>query len=300
MAAARVEPLRPPALAQIPDEAERSRRLFTGELLCFARSAAGDALLELARRRLCDALGDPRPSSAHRRLSRTDWLARIGALQRTFAADDEIRAAFRAALAAAGVDPARNAWDRCVLRAVPPGPMQHRARRSFVSPHRDTWGANLPAQVNWWMPLYPLTAARTLQFYPDYWQRPVANSTAEWRYADYLAARRSSDPDRRTDYPSAPAVLASLRGARRRPVLLEPGQWLAFSSAHLHGSVANRSALTRFSVELRSLNLDDLAVGRCAADVDNAGRDGPHYEWFRRIADGAPLRPSAGSGADGE
>ena len=290
MAAARIEPLRPPTLAQIPDEAERSRRLFAGELLCFPRSAAGEALLELTRQRLCEGLGDPRPSSAHRRLARADWLARIGALQRAFGADDEIRAVFRDALAAAGVDPARNAWDRCVLRAVPPGEMQRCARRGFVPPHRDTWGANLPAQINWWMPLYPLTAGRSLQIYPDYWGRPVANATAEWRYADYLASRRASDPDRRADYPAAPGVLASLRGARRRPVLLEPGQWLAFSSAHLHGSVANRSALTRFSVELRSLNLDDLTAGRRAADVDNAGRDGPHYEWFRRIADGAPLR----------
>jgi hypothetical protein len=44
--------------------------------------------------------------------------------------------------------------------------------------HRDTWGTNLYAQVNWWAPVYPITAGRTVALYPTLWSRPVANTSA--------------------------------------------------------------------------------------------------------------------------
>ena len=67
-------------------------------------------------------------------------------------------------------------------------------------------------------------------------------------------------------------------------VMLEPGDVLSFSSAHLHGSVPNSSKLTRYSVEMRTINHKDLEAGREALNVDNEATE-LMYNWFKRITD---------------
>ena len=51
-------------------------------------------------------------------------------------------------------------------------------------------------------------------------------------------------------------------------MVVEPGDLLCFSGAHLHASVPNTSAEARVSVELRTVNRDDLEEGRGAPDLD--------------------------------
>jgi ectoine hydroxylase-related dioxygenase (phytanoyl-CoA dioxygenase family) len=71
-------------------------------------------------------------------------------------------------------------------------------------------------------------------------------------------------------------------------MVIEPGDLLCFSGAHLHASVPNRSGVTHFSVEVRTVDSDDMLRGRGAPNIDGQA---PHValEWFRRIADDTPL-----------
>ena len=60
--------------------------------------------------------------------------------------------------------------------------------------------------------------------------------------------------------PSAPECLTSPE--KGNPALVEAGDWLIFSAAHLHGSIKNTSNKTRFNVEFRTVDLE-------APNVDN-------------------------------
>ena len=71
-------------------------------------------------------------------------------------------------------------------------------------------------------------------------------------------------------------------------MVVEPGDLLCFSGAHLHASVPNTSAHARISVELRTVNRDDLERGRGAPDLDGRAPDTPLH-WFRSMVDGSPL-----------
>ena len=75
------------------------------------------------------------------------------------------------------------------------------------------------------------------------------------------------------------------RGARELPILIEPGDLLCFSGAHLHASRPNRTGTVRVSVDSRTVDLVDHRAGRGAKDVDGrAPRDG--RDWFHRVSDG--------------
>jgi hypothetical protein len=236
-------------------------------------------LLEAAGR--CDALirevlGEDGPPDA----------AAIDELRGRFGDDAELKGLFRASLEHAGVDPARTYWDSLYLRVVPP--VERGAERQIgrIGFHRDTWGSNVLQQTNWWTTIRPLSRERTIALYPAYWSKPIANTSAGWDLDEIRALRRSGTPDE--DLPIVPEPTEPVDTTSELRVVIEPGDLLCFSGAHLHASVPNFSERTRFSVELRTVNLDDFLRGRGAPDLDGHAPQVP-LEWFRSIAGGSPL-----------
>ena len=53
-------------------------------------------------------------------------------------------------------------------------------------------------------------------------------------------------------------------------VIAPPGGALLFSAAQMHSSVPNNSGRTRFSIDFRTVNVDDVATRRGAPNVDSA------------------------------
>ena len=53
-------------------------------------------------------------------------------------------------------------------------------------------------------------------------------------------------------------------------IMTEPGGLLIFSAAHMHATVPNSSGETRFSIDFRTVQLDDLTVERGAPNIDSA------------------------------
>ena len=255
-------------------------RLFRGEILAFRRMPAMTALVERARAMSCQAFAPHAPPDAQASLDRAEFLARAGELRRSFMRDGEVRAAYRAVIAALGLDPARTYADRLILRLQPSGDT-HRGRRVRDLPaHRDTWGSNVMAQINLWGPVFPVEPGATMVIWPALFGRPVANTSAEW---DLERLRES--PGR---YPLLPECRAPLEDASGVPVLIEPGDLLCFSGAHLHASRPNRTGRTRLSIDSRIVDRGDVRAGRGAPNVDgHAPRVG--WEWFRSVADGEPL-----------
>ena len=265
-------------------------RLFHGEILAFRRMPAMAALAERARAMAGDAFAPHAPPAAQASLDRAEFLARAGNLRRAFMGDGEVRAAYRAVIAALGLAPVSTCSDRLILRLQPSGDT-HRGRRvRDLPPHRDTWGSNVMAQINLWGPVFPVDPGATLVLWPALFDRPVANTSAGW---DLERLRES--PGR---YPLLPECRAPLDHAAAVPVLIEPGDLLCFSGAHLHASRPNRTGRTRVSIDSRIVDRGDVQAGRGAVNVDGRA---PRVagEWFRGVADGRPLTAAAGSRAPG-
>ena len=207
----------------------------------------------------------------------------IADTQRRFREDPRIEQLMRSALEQVGVVAASIYWDPPRLRIVPPTSERGVGTIGF---HRDTWGSNLLAQTNWWLPLRPLTEERTLAFYPGYWSKPIANTSADWDLSEIRERRRAGEPV--DDLPIVPEPTEPVATDSELRMVIEPGDLLCFSGAHLHASVPNTSAGTRVSVELRTVSRDDLAQGRGAPDLDGRAPMTPLY-WFRSMVDGEPL-----------
>lgn len=201
------------------------------------------------------------PASAFRRLA-------IRA--RTRVADDPvIRREWRNVLAAVGYGPDSTWLDRVRLRVVPSRDDVDHRRLSPLPPHRDTWASRIMAQVNWWLPLYPLRETGTMLMWPDAFCSPVANDSAEWDFGEFKRVGRG--------YPLLPT--AAYPGTPGTPVLIEPDDLLAFSAAHLHAGRRDASGGTRFGIDSRTVWEPDRRAGRCAPDVD--GSPGTEmWEWF--------------------
>jgi len=252
---------------------EISRRAFRGERIVLGPLDALDRLLAHARETAFAAFPDPVGDEG--RLESGEWRERARAARRDFMRSDAVPGLLRALFAELGFDPQTTYRDRAILR-FQPGRAACRTRRlRDLPPHRDSWGSNLMSQLNWWAPVFPVEPGATMEIWPDYFDRPVANSSADWDLEAMRAARG--------DYPLLPE--AARPEAPGEPVLIRPGELLCFSGAHLHASRPNRTGRTRVSIDLRTV---DTSAGPGPPNVDGQARH-IAYDWFHRLSDGASL-----------
>jgi len=264
-----------------------SERLMAGEILVIDGLAPMRELVARAQAIAVDCLGPGDPREAEARLPAEQFRKAAAAARRRFREDPAVPRIWQAVLAAVGLDPAEIYGDRLILRIQPSQPAARGPRTGPLPAHRDTWGSNIWAQVNWWAPVWPLTAETTMLIWPHLFGRPVENDSADWDLDELM---RRVEAGGVGDYPLLPSATAAPDPAAAVPVLIEPGSLLAFSGAHLHASADNPSGTSRFSFDSRTVSARDLAAGRAAANPDGAARC-VGWRWFHRLTDGAALAP---------
>ncbi len=273
------------------DDRQRSKLLMVGDLLIYQQIPAMLDLIEFTTQLLNCHLDGLDPTSAQQHLNRDQFLYKVGAAQAEFRKSDQAKALFFEVLSACGVNRKDCYYDHFPLRVVPFAQQHNGGQQSSVGHHRDTWGSNIACQQNWWAPIFDLTVQRTIAIYPYYWDKPIANTTANWSFKAFLAARASTQQERLVNYPSAPKPTVVIDETQVIKLVIRPGDVLNFSSAHLHASVQNTSKATRFSVEMRTVNGLDLNRKVNAPNVDNAGVE-KMYQWFKHIDTKQKLRPA--------
>ncbi|MBU2964259.1 hypothetical protein Q4508_13070 [Amphritea sp. 2_MG-2023] len=267
---------------------QRSKIIFAGDLIVFQQLPAMLELCQYTDQLLSESLNGLYPEQAQYHLSEQDYRRFVADTQKRIQADDKAKAMFFHALQEAGLALDSTYYDYFAMRVVSAEKTFTEGLRTVVGHHRDTWGSNIQAQTNWWAPIYKIEEERSIAFYPDHWEHPTLNDTAQWSFKEYLAARRETPEGVAVSYSPAPQLLRPVDESKAVKIVIEPGDILCFSSAHLHASVPNTTKLARFSVEMRTLNLTDLDVGRGAPNVDNAGGN-PQYQWYRHTVDQSPL-----------
>lgn len=261
------------------------QRLYAGTVLVRRQPPALVTLVEHAAHMLRMGFHPEDPLTAHAAVEPAVYRARVVELRTAFARDTGIAHVVDKLIEELGGSPADGYLDRFKLRIQPPSDAGLQHPLAGLPPHRDTWGSNVYQQINLWAPIHPLAPERTLALYPAKWAEPVANTSAEW---DLHELRRLAQAGRRGDYPPLPEATESPLPGTASRLDLAPGDIAAFSGAHMHGSVENRTPLARINVEFRYVSLTDVRARRGAPNVDGAApRVG--WSWFARPTDGDSL-----------
>ncbi|MGB3681565.1 MAG: hypothetical protein WA990_03680 [Rubrobacteraceae bacterium] len=267
------------------DDALRRRLVYGGDILIFKDVAAMVELCDLTDGLIRETFDTSDPVRAQFELDREDYEDRFEALKNRYRKHEQAKRLFREALEEVGLSIGHTFWDRLHLRALPHDEGRTDGKIKRLGVHRDTWSSNVYAQTNWWAPIYPITAGRTIAFYPAYWTRPVKNTSASWDLEALRAERRGGA---KPTVPLVPGPVDPVEQESELRVVIEPGDLLCFSGAHLHAGAPNSTGVARFSVEIRTVDVRDAASGAGAPNVDG---DAPRtaMEWFYRVEDGTPL-----------
>jgi len=250
---------------------QRRRALYQGQLFVYSPRKASLALCELAREMIKEAFAPLDPLTAQKELSVERYAEILGKLKPAFIHHPDSKRHIQSLLAEVGCDPARTYFDVPRMRSSTSDNYLTTGIAYAWHPHRDTWYSAPPSQINWWIPIYDLASENAMAFHPRYFTEAVPNDSHGYNYYKWNQSHRGQhvtqfvkeDP-RPLPRPSGPVELEP-----QVRLLCPVGGLIVFSGAQLHSSVPNTSGVTRFSIDFRTVNLDD-ALGRLGApNVDS-------------------------------
>ena len=241
-----------------------------------------ECLREITLREI--ALSDP--CSAESVLKSTEFRHRAGCAQRFVRESDDVARLFKKVLLEAGADVSALFYDHFKLRFQPSYKASKSRYMRDLPAHRDTWGSNIHEQINWWAPVWPVAHDRTIGIFPALWNTPVPNLSSEWSYRELI--KHIKEDNKNCDYPMLPKCVTPPPLNEAVPVIIEPGDIMAFSGAHLHCSIPNRTGLARISTETRTVSAHDLTYSRSAKNVD-CGASISYFDWFHHLETGDSL-----------
>lgn len=272
----------------VKDDEERRTRLYAGEIFVYDRLRSVEEFARFTREMVEAALAPHDPRHVHEALAPAELAPLLGRLKPTYTHHPEARRLLTRILDELGVDLDDCHLDVPKLRtSYPTGHLTKGIAFAFGG-HRDTWYGSPQAQINWWLPIYPLTSDNAMAFYPRYFSNAAANDSDRFNYYRRNVERRDVakfvDEDPRIQ-PSAIGLGPDEPEVRLLP---DVGGMIVFSGAQLHATVSSPAALSRYSVDFRTVSRRDVEHGLGAANVD-ARCTGTALRDFRRARDGAAL-----------
>jgi hypothetical protein len=271
------------------NDAGRRAQLFAGTILLQSSTVASRALCSFARSVVHDSFGTRDPEHAQEQLSVEDFVAVVAPMKSRFTNSQQTKELIRSYLIEQEIDAEKTYFDVPRMRVVPHSSYLSAGVSYAYKAHRDTWYSSPSAQVNWWLPVWDVTVERTMAFYPSYWDRPLANSSSDFDYGEWVRVGR------------AQAVSQVGQDTRKHPLPTEPvsaddefrygarmGDAIVFSAAQLHATASNTSGATRYSIDFRTVHIEDLRSGRGAPNIDGRAR-GSTLSDFLRVSDFSPL-----------
>jgi hypothetical protein len=214
-----------------------------------------------------EAFGSLEPETAQYEMAVEAYAALLADVKACFIHHPESKRLIIDMLVDVGCDPERVYFD---LPRVRTSTAKGYLTTGIAYPHRDTWYSSPLCQLNWWLPIYPISADNGLVFHPRYWHTPVKNSSWVYNYAEWDArSRKIATGQIDTDNRVLPKPEEEVELDPQIRPLCEPGGIILFSGAQLHSSVSNMSTKTRFSVDMRTVNIEDAAAGVGAPNIDS-------------------------------
>ncbi|GAA2867148.1 hypothetical protein GCM10010517_26680 [Streptosporangium fragile] len=271
------------------DDDTRRELLYRGQVFVYSATPASRELVGFAGELIAEAFGGRDPQTAQFDMPVEEFAALLADLKPRFIHHPRCKELLPAVLEELGCDLEKTYFDVPRLRTS----TSHDYLTSGISyafhPHRDCWYSAPFSQVNWWIPVYAVVPENVMAFHPGYFDTAVRNGSARYDYAEWnrtsrlTAARHVRGDTREQPRPEEPVQLDP-----QVRVVPEPGGVLVFSGAQLHSTVPNTSGRTRFSIDFRTVHIDDVRARRGARNVD-AACTGTTLRDFARCADLGPM-----------
>lgn len=262
-------------------------RVHAGDLVVLTGLEPVAELAELTGAELARLFDPHPPASAHEHLTPQEMAALLGGWKPRFMRDERVNALVKDIIATVGLEPARTLYDLPKFRtSFPSGHLTTGVAFAFPW-HRDTWYAAPAAQINWWLPVEGLSVDNAMGFDLAHFDQPVANDSSGFDYYALNANRSNIAAQVGKELQARPgAIDHTVPG---EVVLLpRPGSIILFSGSQLHRSIENTSGRARYSVDFRTVSVDDLVAGRGAPLVD-VECTGTSIRDFNGVVDGEPL-----------
>jgi hypothetical protein len=245
------------------------RKLYDGHLFVFSPRPSVQALCAFGRYLTEEAFGSLHPTLAQHYLSPDEYAHILGQLKPKFINHPHAKQLIRNVLEEMSCDLDKTYFDVPRMRtATSHGYLTTGLAYSF-DPHRDTWFSAPLSQLNWWMPMYDIEAENCLTFYPSYWDEAVRNESIDYDCRDWYAESRRIQAEGQLDERRRPQPLEAIDHTHELRLVCPVGGLILFSGAHLHGTVPNTTGRSRFSIDFRTVHLDDVATHKGAPNFDS-------------------------------
>lgn len=264
---------------------ERRARLYDGDIFVYSPTVGAKNLIAHAARMIGEAFSGRDPELAQFDMAVEDYAAILAKLKPAFIHHPDSKAFIVQMLDELGCDPDKVHFDVPRLRTSTSNDYLTTGIAYAFHPHRDTWYSAPPCQLNWWMPVMAITRDNGLAFHPKYWSTPLKNSSSTYDYYEWNATSRANAAQHiKTDTRVQPKPLEPVELDPQLRIVSPPGGVVVFSAAQLHSSVPNSSGKTRFSIDFRTVHVDDVAARRGAQNLDSACT-GTALRDFLRMSD---------------
>lgn len=262
---------------------ERRERLYRGDIVVYNHVPAVEEFAAFVRKLAEDALAPHDPRHVHEELTPEELAPLLGKLKPAFTHHPESRRLVKRIMEELGTDLDDCHMDVPKLRtAYPSGHLTKGIAFAFGA-HRDTWYGGPQAQINWWLPAYPLAYDNAMAFYPGYFAKAVANDSAEFNYYRRNVERKDVTQFVREDPRLQPSADVGPDEPEIR-LLPDVGGVILFAGAQLHATATSATCLSRYSVDFRTVSRRDIENDLGAPNVDSRCV-GTALRDFRRASD---------------
>jgi hypothetical protein len=273
------------------DDASRRAELYRGSVFVYSPSSGALGLCDFARELIESAFHPYDPRKVQECLPVERCVEILAELKPKFIHHPRSKEFIQAMLAERGCDLEKTYFDVPRLRTAFPSDYLSSGIAYAFHPHRDTWYSAPFSQVNWWMPVYEISPENSMAFHPQYWYTEVPNTSNAYNYYEWnRQSRQNAAQHIKTDTRVQPRAQSQLDPDPQLRIVANVGGVMLFSAAQLHSTVPNTCGLTRYSIDFRTVHLDDVWSKCGAPNIDSACtgttlRDYMRATDFQRLSD---------------
>ena len=263
------------------DDLQRRDLIFDGNFILYSKRKSLENITEYAKSLITSAFGKD-AEKAQYSMDVTEFVKIAGALKTEFTNSAKTKELIKDILSEFNIDLTKTYFDVPRMRIVTSDNFLTAGVGYAYKAHRDTWYAAPLAQANWWMPVYDGVTENTMSIYPYYWNNVIKNSSEihdydEWCNEGRKLASSLIDKDNRKH----PLPIDKVDETTETRFVLASGEIMVFSAAQLHATAPNTSGKTRFSIDFRTVHMDDVKQNRGAKNIDNKSTGSTLFDFIR-------------------
>ena len=250
---------------------ERRQHLYNGQLFVFSPCPSAIAFCEFARELIEEAFAPLDPREAQYSLPVEEYVAILAKLKPYFIHHPKSKPFIQGILSELGCDLSKTYFDVPRMRTATHGGYLTSGIAYAFHPHRDTWYSAPSCQLNWWFPIYDIESENAMAFHPRYWSQPVKNGSSGYNYYEWNKENRKNAAQHiKKDTRKQPHAEEPLELEPQLRLVSKVGGIIIFSGAQMHSTVPNTSGRTRFSIDFRTVHIDDVVAVQGAPNIDSA------------------------------